>query len=1038
MVAVLAGLIVAPSFIDWTPYRETFARQLSNAVGRPVSIDGSVTFALVPRPALEAGGVRVGDGAERVTIAAVKAWLSFLPLLTGDLHFQDIRLDDAVGVITLDVPWSEPRSEARGTSMPAPSPQPLTVNVDRIALNGGDLRLHDRGGADLLRAQNMDLVFSREGRDRFKLAGDLRFNGQPMSVEAELGAAGGDGVRALSVSARVPAAETSIAASGRVSVLKRSFDGDVSIKGERGAALFSGLGLPVRESPALARTIVLSAKASADETGVAFNDVTLNAGGASAKGAVEWRHARTPQLTVRFDFAPFSLDDWVPTPLPQAVTPAAASSPVPAPSPQGEHVTSTLTGDFVVRLPAFSARGQSLRDGNIAATLAAGELKVSEFSATLPGTTRLSAFGLITFAQTAPSIDGIISLQTFDTRGFVSWLGADVSDIPPGRLGSASLQGAVQGNFDFLALNDIEGALDTARIAGRLSYAPRARPFIGVDLRIDNVNFDSYRAAPAVPAVPVAPAPTVAAAPTPARAPEVYGITASGAAFSGLGAFDAEVRIEAAGVTAGGLPGGRAGLDLGLRDGKLDIRTASFEKIAGTTAWFSGAIAGFGAALQFNNLQFDVAGDDIARLASVMGVDLAPALNALGPTSLTGTLNGGAVQADVAATLKAAGLTARATGHLMDLDKAPRFNGQIEAAHPRFSDLMKATSVSWPTALRDPGALALQARIAQDGDKTSVTEARVSVGKDRVAGTAAFTRVDGKMRVTAALSDIALDLDRILPPAADASRPAAPSSGAPRTAAVAPSAPAGPSSPWSQDVVTWSFLKDWSGEISAAGTAFNARGLQVQDFSVRILVADGAAELADWDGKVFGAPGQVGLRIAATPEPSVQGQLAVKGADFRALIAALNGGRTNLKSSGTADVTASFGARGTSAAGFANTFSGAGALSVSATETGTGLSAGLLGPLNAAAQLDVGTPGKPAPITFSARVAADNGVVKLENAEISSRSHTGRFNGVLNLPRRQVNVSGALVPRKAGEEQLPISITGAMDRPTIRLLPPPR
>jgi uncharacterized protein involved in outer membrane biogenesis len=211
--------------------------------------------------------------------------------------------------------------------------------------------------------------------------------------------------------------------------------------------------------------------------------------------------------------------------------------------------------------------------------------------------------------------------------------------------------------------------------------------------------------------------------------------------------------------------------------------------------------------------------------------------------------------------------------------------------------------------------------------------------------------------------------------------------------------------------------------------------VQLQDFSVRILVEDGAAELADWDGKIFGAPGQLGLRISAIPEPSVQGQIAVKGADFRALIAALNGGRTSLKSSGTADVTASFGARGTSAAGFAGTFAGAGALTVSASETGTGLSAGLLGPLNAAAQLDVGTPGKPAPITFSVRLAAEGGTVKLENAQISSRSHTGSFTGVINLPRRQVDVSGTLVPRKSGEDLLPISIKGAMDRPTIRLLP---
>lgn len=1018
---ILAGLIVAPSFIDWTPYRETFARQLSNAVGRPVSIDGKVAFALVPRPALEAGSVRVGAGADVITIEAVKAWLAFFPLLKGDLHFQDLRLDDAVGTIALDLSWSQPRTNGQAAASPVAAPQSMTVNVDRVEFNGGALTVRDRDGADLLRIQNMDITFSAGGRDRFGLEGDLRFNGQPMSLTAELGAQGGDGIRALSLSARVPAAEVTLSASGRVSLAKRTFDGDVNVNAERGAALLSELGLPAGSSPALARALQLSAKTSADETGVAFSGFVLNAGGVLGQGAIEWRRARTPQLTVSLDFAPFAIDEWFmsTTATMPAVTPATAS----VPSPSREPTASALTGDFTLRFPAFTARGQALRDGNFKASLANGELKISDLSATLPGTTRFNGFGLVSFAQPTPVIDGIVSLQTFDARGFVSWLGADVSEVPSGRLSSASFQGAVQGSFSFLELNDIEGALDTARIAGRLSYAPRARPFFGIDLRLENVNLDSYRGATAAAVAPVTPAPSAP------PAPDVYGVTASGAAFSSLGAFDGEVRIEATGVTAGGLPGGRAGLDLGLKDGKLEIRAASFEKIAGTTAWFSGAIAGFGTALQFNNLQFDLAGDDIARLATLFGVDLAPALNALGPTSLTGTINGGAVQADVAATLKAAGLTARASGQMMDLEKTPRFTGQIEAAHPRFSELMRATASSWPAEIRDPGAFALQARITQDGDRTVVTEARVNVGKDKIAGTAEISRVDGRPRVVARLSEILVDLDRIWPP--DTAPPAR-ASAAVGTGA----APATPASLWSQDPITWSFLKDWTGEIDAAGPVFGARGVQMQDFSVRILIEDGAAELADWDGKIFGAPGQLGLRVSATPEPSIQGQLAVKGADFRGLIAALNGGRTNLKSSGTADVTASFGARGTSAAGFASTFAGAGALTVSASETGTGLSAGLLGPLNAAAQLDIGTPGKPAPITFSARVTADGGLVKLENAQISSRSHTGNFAGAINLPRRQVDVSGTLVPRKAGEDRLPISIRGAMDRPTIRLLPP--
>ena len=986
-----------------------------------------MTFVLVPRPALEAGRVRVGGGAETVTIGGVKAWLGFLPLLKGDLYFRDLRLDDANGAITIDLPWSETPAAVVGAP-PAPAPPAVNVDIDRVELNGGDLTLRDRSGATLIRLQGMDLELSEDGRDRFRVVGDLQLNDEPMSLEARLGARGGDGVRAVSVSARVPAAQTVFSVSGRVSLVKRSFDGDVSLKGERGAALLATLGLPLGETPALSRAIALSAKASADATGVTLGALTLDAGGTAAKGALEWRREKSPQLTLRLDFAPFALEDWhrpptaVATPAPQPAAPPTAASVA------EKRVLDALTADIALRFPALSYRNQGLRDGSVTATLAAGELTISDASVTLPGTTRLQGFGVVALAQPSPAVDGIVSLQTFDARGFFSWLGADVAGVPPGRLCSASFQGALQGSLNFLEMNAIEGALDTARIGGRLSYAPRARPFFGVDLRVENVNFDSYRGQSREPAS----LEPVAASPSVAKPPEVYGVTPSGTAFAGLAGFDAEVHVELDGVTVGGLPGGRVGLDLGLKDGTLEIRTASFEKIAGTTAWASGSISGFGTALQFNGLQFDLAGEDIARLAALVGVDLDPALKSLGAASLTGTLNGGAVQADVTATLKAAGLTARATGQIMELDKDPRFNGQIEANHPRFSELMRATPYSWPANMRDPGALALQARVAQESGKTTVTEARLTVGKDRIAGMADITRIDARTQVTASLTDILLDLDRLLPP--NEAAPARPAGVGAKPAA----APATSPSPWSQDEVTWSFLKGWSGEIAVGGPSFTARGVALQDFSARIVVADDAAELADWQGNVFGAPGQLSLRLVATPEPALQGQLTVQRADFRALVAALNGGRTNLKSSGTADIVVGFSTRGTSAAGFASALTGTATLNVAASETGTGLSAGLLGPLNAAAQLDVGTPGKPAPITFQTRLVATDGLIKLESAEVSSRSHIGSFAGSLNLPRRQVDVSGTLVPRKAGEDPLPISIRGAMDRPTIRLLPPPK
>ncbi len=1025
MAAVFIAAVIAPSFINWTPYRETFARQLSTAIGRPVAVDGKITFALVPRPALEARNIRIGSGDDAIAIEDVKAWLALVPLLRGELYFRDLRLDEVRGTLQVSLPWEVHPTEGGSAPQSAPS-RGMSLDVDRLTLKGGDLALRGESGAALARLQGMDLVLSTESRDRFRLVGDVNVDGRDFSLDAQLGAAGQDGARAISATARIAAADAAINASGRLDTAPFRFAGDATLKAGRGAAAFAAIGFPAPSgAAALERPLVASAKSTLDADGLAFAEVALDLGGTTAKGTVDWRPVRIPRLKASFDFAPFTLEDWRSSPGPPkpsgASTPAAQTPPAPAAAaPTGE----SLTAEFIARLPAVSYRGQGLRDGVVTATLANRELKITEAAVTLPGATKLSGFGLVSLADLSPTIDGVLTLQTFDARGLFSWLGADVSAVPAGRLGNASLQGALQGTLDLIELSDLEGTLDTSRIAGRLSFAPRARPFLGVDLRIQNVNVDSYRGTG-----PAAPRPATSAAP-PVSKPDVYGVMPSGASFAQFADFDAEVHLQLDDITAGGLPGGRAGLDLGLKGGKLDVRTASFEKIAGATGWLSGSVAGLGTALAFEKIQFDLVGDDIARFAALTSGTAPPFVKSLGQVALAGSLNGSALLADVTATFKAAGLTARASGQLMDIEKAPRFNGVIEATHPKFSELMKATA-SWPSAMRDPGALALQVRVVQEPRKTSLGEAKLSIGRDSVTGAADISKIDGQLQINAQLADISLDLDRLLPPEA---APAAP----PATAVKPVAAMVGPPSPWSQESVRWSFLKGWSGEISVGGPLFVARGVQLQDFTARITVADAAAELSDWKGKLFGAPGELFLRIAARPEPSLQGQIAVNRADFRGLVSALNAGRGGAKSGGTADVVASFAAKGTSAAAFAASLSGSGTLKVTAADVGSGLSSGLFGPLSAAAQLDVTTPGKPAPSVFTTRLTASSGIIKLENAEVSSRSHTGRFAGAIDLPRRQVDLSGTLVPRKAGEDQLPISIKGAVDRPNIRLLPPPK
>src|SRR5690606_22155376 len=143
-----------------------------------------------------------------------------------------------------------------------------------------------------------------------------------------------------------------------------------TVKGDRSAPLIAALGWAgFGKAPALLRPFTLSAKMSAGPNGVAASDVNVDLGGSAAKGVIEWRRERTPQLTVSLDFAPSTLEDWrrsadgAAAPAAPAVTPEAAA----ATAEDGP--ASALTAEVALRFPALSFRGQGLRDGRMTAAL---------------------------------------------------------------------------------------------------------------------------------------------------------------------------------------------------------------------------------------------------------------------------------------------------------------------------------------------------------------------------------------------------------------------------------------------------------------------------------------------------------------------------------------------------------------------------------------------------------------------------------------------------------------------------------------------
>ncbi len=1029
---------MAPGFIDWTPYRAGVAERLAAATGKPVSIEGDLDLVLLPRPAFNADAVRIGDNGpgDFVAIDRLSARLAFLPLLVGELEFRELVLrrpaarftradSGAVDFLIFDRPAPAPAPAAK-------APSQFDLDIDRIVIDDGVLTFAGSSGADSFALQGMDLVLRARPGAPITLKGDAVAGSTPFTIDASL--ARGPGTRPLTVSATLPEADGALRFSGTFTSQSQGWDlrGDLTGNSASTTTLLAAIGViaPGTATPqAMQKPLSFSAKVRAGPGALAADPLAFDVGGTAVRGSAQWTGANDTPIEVKLEVGAVALETWRTA----AILPVVPFSVIGTAFAQNAPLPPALPARgpgarFDVRIPAMTYRGQALRNVVIAASLAQSELTISDASVEMPAATRARATGRLRL-NGENAFDGSLDVFTGDLRGLLTWLGS-TPEGAPGRLGAASFRANVQGTAAQFTLSDVNAAVDTSTITGRLGLTHGARPMWNVDIAVSAFNFDAYRSLRLQEEQQTA---QPAAAPVPAAKPNAYGVTPVFAKFAALADVDADVRLQVDALTTGGVPGGKVGLDVSLKDGTLVMRSASFENVGGATAWFGGGIGGFGVTPRFDDLQFDISAADPARVGRAFGFEVPELLRDFRPIALTGVIKGSLAQAEINATAKAENLTVQVSGQGLTLDAQPHYEFNIDAAQPSYAALVKAAGMSWPLATPDPGAVKFTAHLIHDAGTTKIEDLDLHVGDNRVAGALSIARSGDVREVTGNLTGIALAADRLWPPSrAPLPAPAAKPKAGIRAAPV-PKAP-----PWSQEPLDWSFLTGWNGNVQIAGKALTLRGVQVQDFSATLAMQDGVLEVQGWQGKVFGAPGQLYLRVAAAPVPQVQGELAFLGGNLAGIAGAVNRGQAGLASAGRADFAGTFRAAGATPAALAASLSGSGTAKITASETGSGAISGILGAIGAVSQLEGG--GR-APVTMETRFSAAEGKIKIEDATVASKSYGGAFTGVIDIGQWLVDLSGRLrlESRTGGDAgrnvTVPITVKGQLDLPNITLRP---
>lgn len=778
IVAVALVILIGPHLIPSDRIKQDVARQVEAATGRTLTIDGDLSFTLLPAPGVSVAGVRLSnvDGAtarDMVQLDRATVVVALAPLLGGNIEVDRIIL--VKPRIELEqladgrASWRfEPRA-ASGQGGPATDAGSAggttpAIQLNRVVIDDGSLTFRDGETVETVGGIDISMV-AQSLQGPFRVEGAMTAHGIPLQLRAMIGELATD--RAIPVSLTAAAQGVDLGVNGVLS----GYPNEIRLSGriearaaDAGAAVTAFAGAPA--APFLAGKQVavegtLAANLMAGTVGI--NDLSARFGAINATGALEVGAGETPRLDVILNVGQLDLDNLLAAGAPAAggsgtARPARASGgggevsgKPPASAAAAPDLPSGLAGSVELKVENILYKGGVIRQARLAAELADGALTISQFSAQLPGSSDVSLFGFVEAPAGVPAFDGQVEANSDNLRGLLDWLEIDVNKVPAERLRKLTASSAIKVSMDKLTITDLDLAVDTMRMRGGVAIALRDRLGLGIGLSLDKINLDAYLPAEATAAGGAgknAPAQPDAAQPVEAVA---GGDTKGIAALAG---FDAIVQAKVGEVTWRGTAIRGVNLDATLQGGNLELRDASVVSLGGATARFSGTLGDI-ASTPNADLALTIAAADADALLRLAGVT--PPV-AVGAARIDGTLAGDfdALRLDLA--LQALQANAKVSGTLKQPLAAPVYDLLLKVSHAEAARLFALLSGEVP-GKATLGAFALDGTVvgSADGAKFDLAS-RVGKGSASLKGDLvgfAAGAATGALKLKAAHPDLA-------------------------------------------------------------------------------------------------------------------------------------------------------------------------------------------------------------------------------------------------------------------------------------------
>ena len=500
---LVAGLVIAPSFVNWNDYREAIASQVEGFVGRPVTIDGDLAFTILPSPALSAGGVRIANvpGASTVDMVRLESLdieVAFMPLLRGVFQVeQTVLVRPVVNLETLQdgsFNLSSPTSTAAST--PSGSEEGgLQIALDSLLVEDGTLTYVDAASNTRRNVTHINTAISAKSiSGPFTVKGEVHLDGTPSVVDLSIGSVSKS---RFPVDAKVEVTDFGLAAHltgvGFSDDTGLLFEGEVETSlddSRRLINLVSGLaGTPGGAS----QPVTLSGRASLTTERMTFENVAIAYGGVKGHGELGIDYGPNPHYKMIVSLPVIELDNLMADIISAVSGTGEEADGQDIPSfelPEGIQASLDLS------VEGLRYQGNLARQLHLTAALQNQQLSVTSLRALLPGGSDVSIGGVLSARDNQPEFRGQMRAGSSNLRTLLTAFDADLTAIPKDRLTQMIMRSALTVSGGMLRLPDVELKVDTTTMTGGIAYNLNSdRPSLGVNLVADRFNADVYQVA---------------------------------------------------------------------------------------------------------------------------------------------------------------------------------------------------------------------------------------------------------------------------------------------------------------------------------------------------------------------------------------------------------------------------------------------------------------------------------------------------------------------------------------------------------------